>query len=189
MLGLRLVQNVDQLTKLRRSKVPRTFSKKISQEELWEKIHDAKDSATHYGYQTLKGLTEQVRKDLSKVEFDTENIDVDCCETLSNGLSFVGVSAGGDWEWPVFFIIYYDGKKLRGYIPKDGNLWNTNSKRAYGNDDYDDNDGTPGDIANAKKRGFIAPDDDSGNIEYTNMKRDMKKIIADIEFRIQYVGK
>jgi hypothetical protein len=38
-------------------------------------------------------------------------------------------------------MIYWDGKKLRGYIPTKGNPWNTDTKMAYGNsykDDYAD---------------------------------------------------
>ncbi|MDB5036981.1 MAG: hypothetical protein JWQ35_509 [Bacteriovoracaceae bacterium] len=48
------------------------------------------------------------------------------------------MTAGGDWENPVFFIIYWDGKALRGYIPTKGNLWNTDTKQAYGNDEESD---------------------------------------------------
>jgi hypothetical protein len=42
--------------------------------------------------------------------------------------------AGGDWEYPVYFILYWDGTHLRAYMPTKGNRWNTDSKEAYGND-------------------------------------------------------
>jgi hypothetical protein len=164
----------------------RAFTKKITQKELWDLIEDA-SAGCRYGHYTC--LTPQVEKDLSKVQFDTENIEVSDCQTLSNGLSFVGISSGGDWEWPIFFIIYYDGKKLRGYIPRDGNLWNTKTKQAYGNDDSDYMNGTtPVDIADAKKRGFLDANDPCQEIDCASMKRDMVKIRIDIENRIRFTG-
>jgi hypothetical protein len=55
------------------------------------------------------------------------------------------------FSWiPLLFIIYWAGKKLRVYIPENGNLWNTTTKEAYGNN----NDA---DLRNARKRW---PDDD-----------------------------
>jgi hypothetical protein len=89
-------------------------------------------------------VTLQIRKDI-KCEFDCENISYDNgsfgpeglmgFNTLENDLTYYGICAGGDWELPVFFIIYWDGKKLRGYVPKSGNPWNTDTKMAYGNDE------------------------------------------------------
>lgn len=87
--------------------------------------------------------------DLEKVDFSTENMNDD---PNSRGLpyssllgyqqiddfSFYGVSAGGDWEYPLYFICYLDGKELRGYIPKKGNVWNYKTKQAIGNGDDDD---------------------------------------------------
>ena len=57
-------------------------------------------------------------------------------EVLENGMPCLFVQAGGDWEFPICFVIYYDGSKLRGYIPSDGNLWNRKFKSAFGNDEY-----------------------------------------------------
>lgn len=78
--------------------------------------------------------------------------------------TFLGFKSGGDWEIPVHFIIYYDGE-LRGYIPKDGNPWNTNTHQAYGNDESDD--------YNARKRGF------------ENYEPDVDKMIGDIKKRFK----
>lgn len=91
-------------------------------------------------------LIAAVGKDL-KVEFDWENwcyryepiwpqLTGYC--TLPNGLTFLGNLAGGDWEYPVWFCVYWDGKKLRAYIPTEGNPYNSQTKRAYGNDDEGD---------------------------------------------------
>jgi len=95
-------------------------------------------------------LTPIVKKDLAKVEFDLENIHLSPKDhpemgnllgfhEMTTGLVYFGAMAGGDWECPVYFIIYWDGKQLRGYIPKNGNPWNRKTKRAYGNSEVQDN--------------------------------------------------
>ncbi len=88
----------------------------------------------------------KARKDLDKVEFDGENYvdeptsgDDDLnpllgIRTLKNGMTYWGIKAGGDWEYPVFFIVYWDGKEIRGYVPHHGNTWNYKTKAAYGNE-------------------------------------------------------
>lgn len=45
---------------------------------------------------------------------------------------------GGDWEFPITFAVYWDGKCLRGYIPRNGNIWNEYTKCAIGNDEEAD---------------------------------------------------
>ncbi len=55
-------------------------------------------------------------------------------QSLPNGLSFIGGFGGGDWEHPVFFIIYFDGNKLRAYIPKHGNTFNPVINVAFGSE-------------------------------------------------------
>ena len=97
------------------------------------------------GHSFFATLNAQVMKDLRKVDFSTENLEwlpgeaygnvggICGFQTLPNGLTYLGVTAGGDWESPLFFIIYHDGQKLRAYIPKDGNTWNLKTKMAYGN--------------------------------------------------------
>ena len=110
------------------------------------------------------------RQDLQKVDFDGENSADSADEvfqdelksimglnTLDNGLTYWGMEAGGDWEHPVYFIIYWDGENLRGYVPKDGNVWNYKTKSAFGNDGTSYEDG--------------------GNF-------DVQKIIGDIQKRI-----
>lgn len=53
--------------------------------------------------------------------------------TLANGFTFWGFFAGGDWEAPVYFIYYWDGNNIRGYVPRNGNLFNHRAMEAYGN--------------------------------------------------------
>jgi hypothetical protein len=120
----------------------------ITIEDLKEKIETLFEENGYYE------LVDRIMPDL-KVEFDIENVADDnsyarwinlpkgskgLCgyHTLINGFTFYGISAGGDWEVPIFFIVYWDGKKLRGYIPTKGNTWNTDTKKACGNDDKAD---------------------------------------------------
>lgn len=103
-------------------------------------------------------------KDLKKVEFDFENYETGINEddpahqqeiltskitrgfmnypcgyyVLPNNMPVLFINAGGDWETPICFAIYFDGKKLRGYIPKAGNIWNRKNKSAFGNDEDED---------------------------------------------------
>lgn len=124
----------------------------ITIDELKKKIEGCRVDNEWVEY---RQLTPTVEKDLDKVRFDCENITDETYtfgskellgyQTLSNGMPYLGVCAGGDWESAVFFCIYWDGKKLRAYIPEKGNLWNTDTNQAYGNDDK-------ADLKNARKR-------------------------------------
>jgi hypothetical protein len=121
----------------------------LSPDEAEAKIHSSLYMGTVDGpWEIPDYFTSQITKDISKVNFDFENFE--CSQealrykglagfhTLSNGLTFLGCVAGGDWQYPVFFIVYYDGKKLRGYVPKNGNNWNYTTKTAFGEDEKAD---------------------------------------------------
>ena len=156
-----------------------------------------------YGF---KDLTPQIKKDLKKIKFDCENTTTEPTDaygssvngdikdyvglhTLDNGLSFLGVTAGGDWECPLFFMIYSDGSKLRAYIPKEGNVWNISTKEAYGNK-------VKADTEELKKRGFVKVYEDDEDFEDDfpiepgdYVKFDLTKLDKDIKKRIQFKGK
>lgn len=125
----------------------------ITEEELRKKILAFDEDGE--GYVSPYRLLDKLRDDI-KVEFDCENFYFEDSHfedlkgmtgivTLENGLTMAGFVAGGDWEQPLYFIVYWNGKKLRGYVPTDGNPWNTTTKAAYGNDEE-------ADIKNIKKR-------------------------------------
>jgi hypothetical protein len=97
-----------------------------------------------------------IQKDLDKVQFDLENWCIGNAdpsytkypsdheglagypcgyEVLSNDLPVLFVNAGGDWEFPVCFVLYWDGVKIRAYVPSNGNCWNKKEKCAYGSED------------------------------------------------------
>jgi hypothetical protein len=131
----------------------------------------------------LHELTPSIVKDI-KVKYDTENVmgpgdnhqhsPPYGFHTLPNGLTFFGFAAGGDWESPVYTIIYFDGWKLRAYVPKDGNPWNTSTNEAYGNDDESDRKDLQKRYPNQE-----VPEDIDGWADF-----DVDKILKDIESRI-----
>lgn len=93
-------------------------------------------------------LPKKVEKDIKKIQFDFENWEVEddgymnypCGYKLINpDFPVLFVNAGGDWETPICFIIYWDGKDLRGYVPSKGNVFNPITKTAFGSDEESDN--------------------------------------------------
>ena len=154
---------------------------KINIEEFKDKIQYLRKSNNH-----ISSLTSKIKKDF-KVKVDFENFS-DSSDSLAyslnglmgynvlpNGLTFLGMIAGGDWEFPVFFIFYWDGKDIRAYIPTEGNPWNTSTKQAYGNDEEKD-------AKNAKKR-YGYDDDYDFSVETLSFVKE--DIIKDIVERIK----
>src|SRR3989344_2463608 len=93
----------------------------------------------------------RIAEGLKRVTFDFENYGCKTGERIGEyknllgpryfgKIPAVGCAAGGDWEYPVFFIVFLDanGQTLRSYIPKGGNVWNYNTNDAFGNDDESD---------------------------------------------------
>lgn len=114
---------------------------KAAAEELEpEEMADPFESAYSY----LWYENQQIRDDLNKINFDFENYsspnsledppEIMGWHTLDNGFSFLGMWAGGDWETPVYFILYWDGKKVRGYVPETGNTFNPKYRTAFGSE-------------------------------------------------------
>ncbi len=178
--------------------MPRTFTQKISVEELESKIEGAWKEHWDFDEQVrpyYNCLTKTVRTDLSKVNFNNENRsaggkyrnygvpEIIGYHTLDNGLSYLGVCASGDWEHPVFFMLYWDGSELRGYVPKEGNPWNTDTKAAYGNDEESD-------PKNLVKRGLTKNKKITFEDIFCGKEKyfDVKKITEDITKRIVCAG-
>ena len=51
----------------------------------------------------------------------------------TKGIPYQLFNAHGDWEIPVYFMVYYDGKRIRVYVPTVGNTWRQDLKQALGN--------------------------------------------------------
>jgi hypothetical protein len=93
-------------------------------------------------------VSDQLRADLTSVRFNTENTEYSGhyrgfrdflgVKTLENGTPYLALSSGGDWEFPLCYVIYWDGDKLRGHIPEQGNVYNRTNKAAFGNLDEDE---------------------------------------------------
>jgi hypothetical protein len=133
-------------------KAGRKVSRKITVEQLMEKYkeavilhgeydaddYDDEEDAFTRPPHFISTLTPAIEKDLGKVDFDTENVmmgsDLNVkSQVLPNGLAVIPVQCGGDWEFPVAFVIYWDGTELRAYMPPNGNFWNRMTCKAYGN--------------------------------------------------------
>lgn len=113
----------------------------ITLDELKEKLEPMFDEDKGFPYDMPKKLD----KDLGKVQHDWENWEKGGSEwpelgykLLKNKLPVLWMMAGGDWECPVYFIIYWDGKSIRGYIPEDGNTYDHEYKAAYGSQEDTD---------------------------------------------------
>lgn len=114
------------------------------------------------------------------ISFDTENLQFNQEELfgssiegdpllgyqiLDNGFSFLGVQAGGDWEYPIFFILYSDGKKLRAYTPLYGNPLNLDFKTAFGSEnEVEDNALLKKNLEEYKSKGYLPIDFDEEDI-------------------------
>lgn len=138
-------------------------AKKVSKEEFLRFMQEeAKKEAEEYGDEINEDDSEDMLYYLVKynveidhdinIAFDTENFTTsieDCFgdnivrepllgfHELDNGFMFWGFEAGGDWEYPVFGIVYHDGKRLRGYIPLCGNTVNTDFMCAFGSEEFE----------------------------------------------------
>lgn len=118
-------------------------------------------------------------KDFKKIEVDLENVDWIQGESYMYGemtgfqniddFNFIGVGGGGDWEFPVYFILYLDEKGLRCYIPKNGNAYNKKRKAAFGNYEVDD-DGNETDE-------FLEDSEIEEMIDFEAMKQDISNRI------------
>lgn len=188
---------------------------KISKEELLKKLYNLyKKSEEYYDEDVTETNFDEtyhlnteifienkiIEKDLSKISFGYDNFiasreDISDKKafvgfnTLENGLTFFGVIDSGDDEFSIFYIIYYDGKNLRGYTPSYGNLINLDFKTAFGgeyyncdnykeilkNKGYDDNEDFI--TQYAEKHGVVFSKDSMFDINWD-------AIIEDIESRI-----
>ena len=116
-----------------------------------ERAFEAAKRNFHGGILDAIGAQGKISKDLAKVveDFPTENLHLDGIplfdgglgfRELDNGFSFLGACCGNDWEFPVFVVIYFDGKDLRGYVPKRGNSWNWHKNTPFMHESDEDHE-------------------------------------------------
>jgi hypothetical protein len=174
---------------------------KISSDKLFEfyknKIEKKYNGAKYLSFNDILNI-DKIHEDISKVDFDFENLfyrsednfrgeNIVGPQFLDN-FSFIGCNAGGDWEHPVYFIIYLDkdGKTLRGYVPKDGNSYNYNTKAALGNDEDEDLEFLKKFFKNKDK---TITDEELNYVRYDDgdCMFDFELILKDIKNRIEVV--
>lgn len=93
----------------------------------------------------------QVYQDITKIQVDFENVGCTLGKkdpvgfwSTSTGIPVLGCHVGGDWEDPVFFVLYPEtATTIRAYVPKDGNTYVLKTKTAYGNDKDEDPEENP----------------------------------------------
>ena len=74
-----------------------------------------------------------IKKDFKGIHFNWENYDIIGDVRTTKGIPYQLFNAHGDWEIPVYFMVYYDGKRIRVYVPTVGNTWRQDLKQALGN--------------------------------------------------------
>lgn len=129
-------------------------------------------------YRLLNGEKDHIKisTDLRKIDVSTENVLLEAERMTKDGVPYLEMRIGGDWECPVVAIVYYDGKNLRGYIPTKGNSYNHKAKAAFGNDEE-------GDPIEAKRQ-FGKENYEHGD----QISPDMTEVASDIEARIEARG-
>ena len=146
--------------------------------EEYGEIDAAKPDLTRILHMLLmEDLVPDVEKDWSKIDFSTENMDVTAEKVTPDGVPYLLIRAGGDWETPLACVVYFDGRKLRGYVPKDGNSYNHARKAAFGNRD-DDN------AACVRQFG----EGDGTDEEYRDVEADLPRVEKDVASRIEAKG-
>lgn len=91
---------------------------------------------------------EDISADAVDINYDLENVYA--YFKSMDGLEFATIEMGGDWELPVYAIIYWSEKdqKVKGFFPLEkGNIYNVKENSAYGSEmeNYAYNQPTPED--------------------------------------------
>lgn len=144
-------------------KRPKRVMNKVSKEELWKKMCESvgmyhfsewKDEymsefTAHDILRKILHEYDSVKIDMKSIQVDSENLTCDMndtfgddivgtpmlgLQTINNEYTFFGFELGGDWEYPVFAILYYDGELIRAYIPSCGNVVNLDFNCALGSE-------------------------------------------------------
>lgn len=126
-----------------------------------------------------EGGLSKARDDWAKINFDYENVMLNGFYVTDGGTPYALMYVGGDWESPIGAALYFDGKALRGYVPKDGNYYNHKTKSAFGNGEEGEDDAEALRVYAAEL---------FGKTGYYGLEADEGKLRADINKRISTVG-
>ena len=94
-------------------------------------INCDKDRSIYFDFENIANFWDDNKEHFYINKYNMELINID-----NKQVPIICAYAGGDWEEPVYFIVYLDDKnKLRMYVPKCGNVYNNLTKEALGNDE------------------------------------------------------
>ena len=155
--------------------------KNIWYKYLTDDKYNGKFSIDNFVYRMCRSSNEykelsKLMKDLSKIQHNDENLGVSGKIKTSGKLTYLQCYGGGDWESPILFYIYWDGKNFRGYIPTYGNAFNRITKSAFGNNEE-------ADIKFLKQQGINGNDHELTDIIH-NVKYDETKCLKDFKARV-----
>ena len=153
------------------------MEKKKSFDDNPDKKADKGDLMYVIRHNSWKDKNSNIFKDLNKIKHDWENCDyIGDVRTTKSGVPYILGDFGGDWEEPILFMIYWDGKEFRGYIPKHGNCYNRDLNQAFGNNDEADEK-------------FIMKNVTNNDGDYYKIKRNLsfnkEECIKDFESRLK----
>ncbi len=97
---------------------------------FWDHYREHKEELSQY-YQDIRVVNYDNENNTNRPKESIYAENLIGIHELPNGLTFLGTASGGDWEVSVFHMTYWDGEKIRGYIPFYGNIWNKRSKKAF----------------------------------------------------------
>ncbi len=121
---------MEQFKKIFDAAIPRceedNFRGNTMQTRLCDAIHSDFDES----------IIEKALKDLRKIDVSFENVEFVEYRMGANGVPYAWLFFGGDWEVPVYGMLYWDGKDIRGYLPTYGNMFNAHQKAAFGSDGF-----------------------------------------------------
>lgn len=91
---------------------------------------------------SIHPLTKQINKDVNVISVDSENFEAYADggpDKTPEGVEYVIMRMGGDWEIPVYYIVYFDENEyLRCFLSYKGNKFNFDDMCAFGEDDAAD---------------------------------------------------
>lgn len=122
--------------------VPKMLKAEICEQEDLDEWDEDETIISGFGECAIKAFN-----DLCKIDFSLENMTLSPRDAFGlttemskawlgpqqfGDITVIGFMGGGDWEEPVAFVVYWDGKDFRGYVPTNGNSFDVKSKAAIG---------------------------------------------------------
>ncbi|MNM47666.1 hypothetical protein D3C81_586380 [compost metagenome] len=186
--------NDEKLMEVVRSEIERAKNRYKRELEEYEELSNVKD-IKEIVYHLIYGIIPEF-----EIEFDLENVELDedddnlGVQTIGD-FNYIGIIAGGDWENPVFFILFIDETgKIAGYVPEDGNIYNKKLKSAFGNN-HEREDYIFGEDRKMSKKRIEYNDEDAAKEQYgvtedeiQNIEFDFDKMKKEIKNKIEVVG-